>query len=168
MPKRRSRRWILVLAVAVVLTAGTAVLFVFLTREPPPQGGEGDGLTVRYLDAAAWPREDGEGLVLRGDRPAELEIESRQRLYALRLDFERLARASLEVEGGRLSERILRPDGSVAFQVIVDEPQEVRHWWRPGRLTYRYRLRLAVPGGAPGPVALTLSAGATVVEEGDS
>ena len=120
------------------------------------------GARLKFLDEEAWPSgADGAGggssARLLGGAEAELLLVSRAELGSLLLEFERQASSQLEVGGGELGETILRPDGGVAFEVLLGEPR-IRHpvWWSEEPHHF-YFLALRLPGARPVPIAFSLA-----------
>ncbi len=117
------------------------------------------GARVRFLDDRAWPLPGSGGASLRilGGAEAELLLVSRAELGSLLLEFDRRASSRLEVEGGELGETILRPDGGVAFEVLLAEPR-VRHppWWSEDTHHF-YLLHLRLPVARAVPIAFSLA-----------
>ena len=153
----RSPKWspaTLTLAVIVVLLASVAI---FLSRSPLPAVTMANGLEVRCLNDSAWPTEEGGDpdflLTVAGHEVPEVEVLSSSSLEYLTLDFERRAAASIELEGGQVAERILRPDGRVSFRVVPDSTDARRRVW-PFPARYRYRLKWVMPNGPGGPLGV--------------
>ncbi len=136
----------------LALGLGVGVLAVFavalsLPGEPVPRYRAG-GLLVRSLDGGSLPASDGERLVFVGDRAARVEIGAAEPVARLWLRVDAQGPASLEIEGARLGERVLRPDGAVDFELHL--PAGRRDWLGalPSRapLNYAVTLRRAAAG----------------------
>ncbi len=87
----------------------------------------------------------------------EIEVVSRRPLSSLTLEFESRSAAGLEIEGGLLTQTILRPDGRVLFEIALESAGARRRLW-PLPASYRYRLKWVMPDAPGGPLGLTLSA----------
>lgn len=125
-------------------------------RIPAGQVAELGDLRVQPINDAVWadPRRD--RLVIDGAAPAELLVISSMPPDLLRLDFTADAPAHLKLGGGRLAERILRPDGSVSFRVVPRWPVR-RHplWWTP-KDQWLVCLRLELPEAGEKPLGFKL------------
>ncbi|MEM6454524.1 MAG: hypothetical protein AAF772_05470 [Acidobacteriota bacterium] len=115
-----------------------------------------DGVRVRCLDEAIWPKLSSRTLVVDGSRRGALLLTSGTPLRRLRLEFGPDAPSQLTVDGATLGERLLTPDGGIAFQV---EPQPLapHHplWWTPNR-QHLYRIGLQLPDAPDQPLVFHL------------
>ena len=151
-----------------VAAAARALPFEVTQRELPggSEWASQGGLWVR-VGAGAAPTLGGRGPRLAGDRPAEVFVASREPLEAVVLRLDRNAPSRVFVEGGRAGDTMLRPDGGVSVQVLLDEPRAVHPlWWAPD--DYRiYRFVLLFPDWAGRPIAIRVSPGPDLVHNGE-
>ena len=147
--------------VVTVLVAVLAVLALAVSRSPLPSVRFADGLEVRCLNSAAWPATGREAtalpLTVAAHQVPKIEIVSRRALSALTLEFASRSAAGLEIEGGLLTQTVLRPNGRVLFEISLPKV-EPRRWPRPWKTTYRYPLKWVMPDAPGGPLGLTLRA----------
>jgi hypothetical protein len=117
------------------------------------------GARLRFLDDRSWALAGSGGASLRilGGAETELLLASRAELGSLLLEFERRASSRLEVGGGELGETILRPDGGVAFEVLLGKPRAVHPAWWSDEPHHFYLLELRLPGARPVPIAFSLA-----------
>jgi hypothetical protein len=158
--------------VAAAAVALLALLAWWVSRSPLPTVELADGLTARCLNRSAWPTvpsavPSGASVRSADDEPSwpltvaahevpEIEIESRRPLESVTFEFGRRAAASIELEGGRVAERILHPDGRVAFRIVPEPPQRHRAW--PRAAVYRYRFEWLMPAAPGGPLGMSVTA----------
>ncbi len=120
---------------------------------PGGQDLSAHGLWLKFLGGPAGQK-SGKAYVT-GDGTADLLLGSPKALRAILIELAPNAPSALEVTGGTVGEKILRPDGGIAFFVTLSSPRAVHPmWWTPDpwRL-YRFALRL--PGGK-GPIAFEI------------
>lgn len=103
------------------------------------------GLWLRALNRHVWGERRKGRMMVDGAQRAELMVISAQPLDVVRLDFGAEAPSQIEVTGARLAERLLQPDGRIAFRLAVSGLRP-RHplWWTPRR-QYLYRLGFRLP-----------------------
>ncbi len=154
--RQRQGRW-----VAATLVVVLAALALWSSRARVPTVRLADGLEVRCLNASAWPtvgpNANALPLTVAAHEVPEIEVVSRRPLSALTLEFESRSAAGLEIEGGSLTQTILRPDGRVLFTIALEDGETHRRWWLLAS-SFRYRLKWVMPDAPGGPLELTLSA----------
>ena len=103
------------------------------------------GLRVRPLveHVEASP---GDALTMVGDRAVDLWVSNLDPLDSIRLDFGEDAPSILEVEGATLGDRLLTPDGGIAFRLSPTASRRHVLWWSPWRQSV-YRLSFHFPEG---------------------
>lgn len=124
---------------------------------PGGQPGDLEGLWVRCLSNNAWVEQRKQRLMIQGGGRAELLIASPEPMAALRLALGPQASSRLEVAGAHLGERLLLPDGGIAFALEPRGPTP-RHalWWTPLRHSL-YHVSLSLPDAGEQALALRLS-----------
>jgi hypothetical protein len=115
------------------------------------------GVRMRSLNGAMWPAGAGGSLRLLGGARGEVLLASRAPLGSLLVEFAREAEGDLEVGGGELGETILRPDGGIAFVVLLDAPRARHPTSRSREPEHFYFLRLRLPKAPPRPLALSIA-----------
>ena len=144
-----------------VLLIVLAALALWVSRSPVPSVHLADGLVVRCLNSSAWPtvgrQASGFALTVAAHEVPEIELVSQRALSSLTLEFASRSAAGLEIEGGLLTQTILRPDGRVLFEIALASV-EARRWPWPWKATYRYPLKWVMPEAPGGPLGLTLRA----------
>ncbi len=155
-PRVRRRRQQLAIAVLVLVLAALAI---GVSLSPAPSVHLANGLEVRCLNSSAWPTTGREAsgfpLTVAAHEVPEIELVSRRALSSLTLEFASRSAAGIEIEGGLLTQTILRPDGRVLFEIALDSV-EARRWPWPWKATYRYPLKWVMPEAPGGPLGLTL------------
>lgn len=109
---------------------------------------------VRLRSTGTSIRPAGGKFALEAGRAAVL-VESDRPLASVRLDFSASAPGALTVEGGRSGSTTFRPNGEVAFEIVLGSPAR-RHplWWSRAPVSiYELQLTLPVPSkiAAQGP-----------------
>lgn len=159
-PRRRRLAPTIVLG---LLAISALVAFIALRAAVLPGVPTGLGFSVVFAGPDALPvveegaeraSQGASGILLSGAAPAELELWGRERIGSVVLAAGREAPARLVVEGARLGERLLRPDGGVEFELLLDPPVVAREggWLRPP--LYGYRLVLSFGEELYQPLAL--------------
>ncbi len=120
-------------------------------REMPGEEIAGEGFRLKLLNRWVWPAERGSGLRLAGDAPAEILLASREPLKTVALDFDRSAPTRLLANGSELRPSVLRPDGSITFEVPLGSGRVHPMWWT-GDDYHLYTLDFRLLGGASAPV----------------
>jgi hypothetical protein len=104
---------------------------------PGQQLSPGSGLWVKLLGHNVWPSERGGLLRIAGASPGELLVASPQPLDSLHLEFDERASTRLVIDGKELRPLLLKPDGSVLFEVPLGKARAVHPMeWGP----YDYHL----------------------------
>ncbi len=103
------------------------------------------GLWIKFLDGPAG--QDGGRAYIEGDGRAEILLGSPKPLLAVQIDLAPNAPSTLQVKGGTLGERILRPDGGIAYVLHLESPRATHAMWWSDDPWSLYRLSLQVPGG---------------------
>jgi hypothetical protein len=123
---------------------------------PGEQVAVGGGLWVKLLDHNVWPARGGQELRFAGGTTASLLVGSPQPLDALHLEFDARAPSHLEVGGTELRPVLLRPDGSIVFEVPLGAARAVHPvWWSPFD-HHHYVLDLHLPGAPAAPVGFRI------------
>lgn len=112
---------------------------------------------MRSLNESMWPAGAGGSLRLLGGARGEILLASRAPLGSLLVEFAREAEGDFEVDGGELGETILRPDGGIAFVVLLDGPRARHPTSRSREAEHFYFLRLWLPETPPRPLALSIA-----------
>jgi hypothetical protein len=94
-----------------------------------------------------------------GRATGELLIASREPLPVLLAELDSRSGTRLEATGAEVGDLVLRPDGGVAFELLL-EPSRVVHstWWSRQPVRH-YRVRLCSPDARPVPLRLRLTPG---------
>ncbi len=112
---------------------------------PGGQDLSAHGLWLKFLNGPAG-QTDGHAYVT-GDGTAELLLGSPKEIRTILLDLAPKAPSTLEIQGGTAGEKILRPNGGIAYFVNLNNPRAVHPmWWTPDPW-HLYRLSLRLPGG---------------------
>ncbi|HEV2851672.1 MAG TPA: hypothetical protein VHC97_02600 [Thermoanaerobaculia bacterium] len=121
---------------------------------PGQQVSPGGGLWVKVLTPSIWPSGRGGGLRIAGGTEGELLVGTPQPLGALHLEFDQRAPSRLVIGGRELRPLLLKPDGSVLFEVPLERERAVHPlWW--GRHDYHlYTLDFRLPGAPTVPIGL--------------
>jgi len=110
-------------------------------------------LWLKLLASGVWHPTGGDSLRLLGDSRVELLAGRSQPLEGFVLEFDGRAPSKLEIGGRELRPTLLRPDGSIAFEVPADGPRAVHPlWWSRGEDYYLYDLDFRLPGARPVPI----------------
>ena len=121
---------------------------------PGEQVSPGGGLWVKLLTPNLWPAGRGGGLQVIGNTDAELLLGTPQPLGVVHLEFDRRAPSRLLVNGRELRPLLLKPDGSVLFEVPLERERAVHPlWWGPYDY-HLYTLRVRLPGAPTAPIGM--------------
>jgi len=112
-----------------------------------------NGLWLKMLSHNVY-RTNETSLRLVGDKPGEILLGSPRPLERVYCEFGPEAPVKLEAGALDLRPALLRPDGSVTFDVPLGEPRAVHPMWWTKDDYYLYELRLRLPGMPPIPVSL--------------
>ncbi len=112
---------------------------------PGGQDLSAHGLWVKFLDGPAGQR-NGRPYV-QGEARAEILLGSPKPLRTVLVDLAPNAPSTLEVSGGTLGEKLLRPDGGIAYFVTLNSQRAVHPMWWTDDPWSLYRLSLKLPGG---------------------
>lgn len=112
---------------------------------PGGQDLSAHGLWIKFLDGPAGQR-NGRPYVL-GEGQAEILLGSPKPLRTVLVDLAPNAPSTLEVHGGALGEKLLRPDGGIGYFVTLNGPRAVHPMWWTDDPWSLYRLSLRLPGG---------------------
>jgi hypothetical protein len=120
-------------------------------RDAPGRALFQNALWIKLLDRDLWSPRGADSLRLLGG--AKLLAGSSQPVRGFMLEFDANAPSRLEIGGGELRPVLLRPDGSLAFEVPVGKPRAVHPlWWSRGEEYSLYDLDFRLPGAPAGPV----------------
>ena len=133
-------------------------------RDMPGEEVSEEGLRLKLLNPWVWKAERGRGLRVAGDAPAEILVASRERLETVALDFDRSAPTRLLVNRGELRPSVLRPDGSITFEVPLGGGRVHPMWWT-GDDYHLYELEFRLPGAASTPVGFRVRAARDLIEK---
>lgn len=124
---------------------------------PAGQAVQHNDLWIRFLNDGGWPETRRDRLLIDGPARVELLIASPLPIDVLRLDFGADAPSRLDLDGGKLGERVLLADGGIAFRVLP-RGWSRRHplWWTPHR-QWLYLLALELPQADDEPLAFSLA-----------
>jgi hypothetical protein len=111
---------------------------------------QGD-LRIKPTSRSLWKAARGSDLRIAGGETGDLLVASLHPLEGLVLDFDRSAPARLEANGEDLRPTLLRPDGSVSFQVPLGSPRVHPMWWTGGSY-HLYSLRFRLPDAPARPI----------------
>jgi hypothetical protein len=126
------------------------------TSAPGQQATLGNGLWVKLLDHSVWPAETGGGLRIAGSAPAHLLLGSPKRLRGLDVELDKNGPSHLRIGDNDLRPVLLKPNGSVVFEIAMGEPRAVHPlWWGPGDY-YLYDLEMQLPGAKTVPIGLRM------------
>ncbi len=123
-------------------------LLPYETTQSHVPGGQdlsAHGLWLKFLDGPAGQR-DGRAYV-ESEGKAEILLGSPKPLSTVLVDLAPNAPSTLEVSGGTLGEKILRPDGGIGYFVHLNSPRAVHPMWWTDDPWSLYRLSLRLPGG---------------------
>ena len=95
-----------------------------------------------------------------GSNPASLLIGSPRPLSSLRVEFDRRAPARLEIGGAILRPNLLRPNGSISFDLPLTRPRAVHPMWWTRDDYYLYGLDFRLPGAPVVPIGFAVYPGA--------
>lgn len=110
-------------------------------------------LWLKLLTSSVWHPSGADSLRLLGDGRVELLAARSQPLEVFSLELDSRAPSHLSIGGRDLRPTLLRPDGSVAFEVPAGEPRAVHPlWWSRGENYYLYDLDFRLPGAKPVPI----------------
>ena len=139
------------------------------TQESAPgqQATLGNGLWVKLLDHNVWPssspQEKG-GLRIAGDSPAHFLLGSPKRLKGLDLEVDKNGPSHLRIGNNDLRPVILKPNGSVVFEIAMEEPRAVHPlWWGEGDY-YLYDMEVQLPGARAVPIGMRMWAAEGLIQ----
>ncbi|HYG62663.1 MAG TPA: hypothetical protein VEL74_08780 [Thermoanaerobaculia bacterium] len=120
-------------------------------RHAPGRALFQNALWLKLLDRDLWTPRGADSLRLLGG--AELLAGSSLPVQVFVLELDANAPSRLEIGGQELRPVLLRPDGSLAFEVPAGEPRAVHPlWWSRGEDYYLYDLDFRLPGAPAGPI----------------
>ncbi len=123
---------------------------------PGQQASLGHGLWAKLLDHNVWPAETGGGLRIAGPSPVQMLLGSPKRLKALDVELDKNGPSHLRIGDNDLRPVLLKPSGSVVFEIAMGEPRAVHPlWWGPGDY-YLYHLEMRLPGAKTMPIGLQM------------
>jgi hypothetical protein len=128
------------------------------TTQSHVPGGEdmtAHGLWIKLLNRNLGRSASG-ALRIRDGGRAEMLVGSPQPLTGLTLELDAGAPSRLRIGGQELRPVLLRPDGSIAFDVALGRPRAVHPMWWTKDDYYLYELSFSLPGAKPGWVGLAV------------
>jgi hypothetical protein len=114
-----------------------------------------NGLWIKLLSHNVY-RKNETSLRLVGDKQGEILVGSPVPLERVYCEFGPEAPVKLEAGTLSLHPALLRPDGSITFDVPLGEPRAVHPMWWTQDDYYLYELHLRLPGMPPIPVSLRI------------
>jgi hypothetical protein len=123
-----------------------------------------NGLWLKMLNHNVY-RKGETSLRLVGDRQGELLVGSPVPLERVFCEFGSEAPVKLEAGKETLRPALLRPDGSITFDVPLGEPRAVHPMWWTRDDYYLYTLSLRLPGMPPIPVSLRIEPGQVLIQK---
>jgi hypothetical protein len=138
------------------VSAAAQALLPYETTQSHIPGGEdaaAHGLWTKLLNRGV--RRGAHGAVrVAGGEGGEILVGSPRPLAGLTFDLDARAPARLRVGGRELRPVLLRPDGSLAFDVPLGTPRAVHPMWWTKDDYYLYELSFSLPGAKAGPIGL--------------
>ncbi|MFL6260881.1 MAG: hypothetical protein ACJ76Y_14325 [Thermoanaerobaculia bacterium] len=123
---------------------------------PGQQVAVGNGLWVKLLDHNLWPANKGDALRIAGSAPAHLLLGSPKRLKGLNVELDKNGPSHLRIGDNELRPVLLEPNGSVVFEIAMEEPKAVHPlWWGTGDY-YLYDLEMQLPGAKTVPIGMRM------------
>jgi hypothetical protein len=111
------------------------------------------GLWFKVVSRDVWRPKGSDSLRLLGESRAELLAASSRPVEGFVLEFDARAPSRLEIRGEELRPSLLRPDGSLAFDVEAGKARAVHPlWWSRGENYHLYELDFRLPGAPAGPI----------------
>jgi hypothetical protein len=123
---------------------------------PGQQATLGYGLWVKLLDHNAWPAGSGGGLRIAGSAPAHILLGSPKRLKALSVELDQNGPSHLRIGDNDLRPVVLKPNGSVVFEIAMGEPRAVHPMWWGTDDYYLYDLEVQLPGAKTVPIGMRM------------
>jgi 4-amino-4-deoxy-L-arabinose transferase-like glycosyltransferase len=131
---------------------------------PGQQVAVGNGLWVKLLDHNLWPAGKGDALRIAGDAPAHLLLGSPKRLKGLNVELDKNAPSHLRIGDNDLRPVLLEPNGSVVFEIAMEEPKAMHPlWWGAGDY-YLYDLEMQLPGAKTVPIGVRVWAAEELIQ----
>lgn len=121
-------------------------------RDAPGAAFFQNGLWIKLTGPDVWRPGRGDSLRVLGESQAGLLAASSQPVEGFQLEFDGKAPSRLEVRGTELRPSLLRPDGSIVFDVPAKEPTVLPLWWTRGEDHHLYQLGFRLPGAPPAPI----------------
>jgi hypothetical protein len=123
---------------------------------PGQQVAVGNGLWVKLFNHNLWPAGKKDDLRIAGSAPAHLLLGSPKRLKALDVELDKNGPSHLRIGDNDLRPVLLEPNGSVVFEIAMDEPRAVHPlWWGVGDY-YLYDLEMQLPGAKTVPIGMRI------------
>ena len=123
-----------------------------------------DGLWIKLLNHAVY-RSGETGLRLIGGATGELLVGSPRPLDRLFVTCGPEAPVKLRAGEREFRPSLLRPDGSITFDLPLDGPRAVHPMWWTKDDYYLYELRLTLPGAPPVPISLRLEPAQDLIQK---
>jgi len=121
-------------------------------RDAPGAAFFQNGLWIKLTDPDVWRPGQGDSLRVLGESHASLLAASSRPVEGFQLEFDGKAPARLEVRRTELRPSLLRPDGSLAFDIPAKEKAALPLWWTGGEEYHLYELGFRLPGAPPAPI----------------
>lgn len=143
-------------------------LAVWLPYEATQQDLPGEwvaygGIRVKPTSRNIWRAEHGTDLRIAGDETGGLVAASLEPLDGLILDFDRNAPTRLIAGGQELRPTVLRPDGSVSFEIPLGSPRTHPMGWTRGGDAHVYQVSFRLPEAPAKPIGFRVHASRDVV-----
>jgi hypothetical protein len=120
------------------------------------------GIRVKPTSRNVWRAERGSDLRIAGDETGGLVAASAEPLKGLVLDFDRNAPSRLIANGQELRPTMLRPDGSVSFEIPLGSSRTHPMGWTGGD-THVYQVSFRLPEAPAKPIGFRVHASQDVV-----
>ena len=121
-------------------------------RDAPGAAFFQNGLWIKLTDPDVWRPGRGDSLRVLGESHAGLLAASSRPVEGFQLEFDGKAPSRLEVRGTELRPSLLRPDGSIVFDVPARERAVLPLWWTGGEDHHLYELGFRLSGAPPAPI----------------
>ncbi len=121
-------------------------------RDAPGAAFFQNGLWIKLTDPDVWRPGRGDSLRVLGESRAGLLAASSQEVEGFQIEFDGKAPSRLEVQGRELRPSLLRPDGSIVFDLPAKERAVLPLWWTRGEEYHLYELSFRLPGAPPAPI----------------
>jgi hypothetical protein len=126
---------------------------------PGGQDSTVDGIWVKLLSRDVWRPAGSRALDMAAGGEADLLVGSPTPMPFLAIELDRRAPTRLAAGGRELRPSLLRPNGSVVFEVALNRPLAVHPMWWTHDDYYLYELKFRLPGANADQVSVELRRG---------